>query len=108
MYGATIPAFTKREKNPDVDAFVKVISMRFRPSFMQCSTTGLVRLGANIHDMIDAIGPRPFKGDPAYEEYLARRKQDKKEHEASEEKNDLPGEEDDDDSAGVPLNPGLA
>jgi hypothetical protein len=31
-------------------------------------------------DIVDLIGPRPFQGDPAYAEFIARRKKDKIEH----------------------------
>ena len=48
-------------------------------------------------DIVECIGPRPFKGDPAYEEFLARKK-DMKKHE----------HEHDPVKEGEDLNPGLA
>ena len=55
-------------------------------------------------DLVEAIGPRPFKGDPAYQEYVQRRKKDKEKHEQA----GKTEREADNDSTGAPLNPGLA
>ena len=56
-------------------------------------------------DIIDIIGPRPFKGDPAYEEYIRRKEKDKVEHE-----HDTKDDKASDDSQEIdgPLSPGLA
>ena len=54
-------------------------------------------------DVINSIGPRPFAGDPAYEEFLARRNQDHKEHEKKEKK-----EKEQEDPGDSSLNPDLA
>jgi AFG3 family protein len=57
-------------------------------------------------DVVDMIGARPFRGDPAYEEFISRRRKDKVEHgeivEAEIE------EEDDASTETGPLTPGLA
>ena len=55
-------------------------------------------------DLVESIGPRPFKGDPAYQEYIQRRKKDKEKHEQA----GKTEKEADNDSTGAPLNPGLA
>jgi AFG3 family protein len=52
-------------------------------------------------DIIETIGPRPFSGDPAYEEYLQRKKKVIHPEESDESK---PQEEE----VTGPLNPGLA
>lgn len=52
-------------------------------------------------DITELIGPRPFKGDPAYEEFIRRRQQDKVESETEAET-----EKEEKETTG-PLNPGL-
>jgi AFG3 family protein len=43
-------------------------------------------------DVVSMVGPRPFKGDPAYEEYIQRKYKDKEDHSALEDAADkLPG-----------------
>jgi len=63
------------------------------------------------HDDITAIvGPRPYKGDPAYEEFIKRRQKDKEEHAESvdEKKGEETASEGPSDESPGPLNPGLA
>jgi AFG3 family protein len=59
-------------------------------------------------DVISIIGPRPFKGDPAYEEYVQRKYKDKEERSAHD---DSTGErlgEQPEDARDASLSPGLA
>ena len=56
-----------------------------------------------VHDDVsELIGPRPFKGDPQYEEFVRRRK------EIREESNSDTNEPNDSSSAESPIEPGLA
>jgi AFG3 family protein len=50
-------------------------------------------------DILEMIGPRPFKGDPAYEEFISRKKEMLKNE---------PSEDRKEDEADASLNPGLA
>lgn len=54
-------------------------------------------------DLIDAIGPRPFPGDPAYQEYVSRRKKEKPAGARADSTTT-----DDDSTSSAPVNPGLA
>ena len=60
-------------------------------------------------DIIELIGPRPFKGDTAYEEFVRRRQQVKEEFPSEQESKSEEGKSvDDEDSSSSPtLNPGL-
>ena len=60
-------------------------------------------------DIIELIGPRPFKGDTAYEEFVRRRQQVKEEFPSEQENKSEEGKNvDDEDSSSSPtLNPGL-
>ena len=58
-------------------------------------------------DITDIVGPRPFQGDSAYQEFVSRRAQVKKEMESEKEKTSDNNDATDEGDAG-PLNPGLA
>lgn len=63
-------------------------------------------------DIVAAIGPRPYRGDPAYEEFIQRRKQDKKLHGEAVDDETVEGENSGNSSGASPqedtLTPGLA
>ena len=61
-------------------------------------------------DIIELIGPRPFKGDPAYEEFVRRRQADKEAQKDDKKSADATDEgKDDEESIKDPgLTPGLA
>mmetsp|Transcript_3695 Transcript_3695/g.7196 ORF Transcript_3695/g.7196 Transcript_3695/m.7196 type:complete len:106 (+) Transcript_3695:601-918(+) len=62
-------------------------------------------------DIIELIGPRPFKGDPAYEEFVRRRQADKEAHKDDDKKSEENKEEDKDGEESMKdggLTPGLA
>ena len=82
-----------REKKAEVEAVAK--------SLLEKETI--------VHDdMIDLIGARPFKGDPAYEEFIKRKQADKEAHKDDNKKSEDDAESSEEEEGGGGLTPGIA
>jgi len=82
-----------REKKAEVEAVAK--------SLLEKETI--------VHDdMIDLIGARPFKGDPAYEEFIKRKQADKEAHKDDNKKSEDDTESSEEEEGGGGLTPGIA
>jgi AFG3 family protein len=82
-----------REKKAEVEAVAK--------SLLEKETI--------VHDdIIELIGPRPFKADPAYEEFIKRRQADKEGHKDDDKKSEEDSESSENELKDAGLTPGMA